>query len=725
MAYYLVAVLLIAHTTFWGAGLSWLVLPRRWRPAWWIFAPGFGLALQSAVVWAGAHTPVAGTNAYALATELVPAALLGWAARRSPPRGRWRGAAPMLAVLALAGGLLLWPMAQRGGWSLTSSSLGSCDHADYAAGARVLQEFSRDDRTGFLGLTEVTRVGSAENFFEFWLTLNHFTPSALLAHHAAVLQLQPHQLVSLSGVTVLLLTAPLVLLLGRCVGLRGGARLTVAGIYAVSPLSAYAVHHGALGQLYAAHGIALLTLAILGAAAGPWRRGEVWRHGAIVFAALWVLAGSYNFILTVALAPAVAWVGGRALWQRSVAGLGRIVALVAGSGAATVVFFWGRYAGVIERFQLFEQFDFGWAVPRQSPAAWLGLVADTALHGFGRPAEIAASAVVILAAAVGAIALARRQPLRALAAAAFVLPVVAGWAILLWESRVRANASYDAFKIVSVFYPGLLAGLCVWAATPAGRGRVARSAVALGLVLVAATTLWSAARFVPVMATPPLRLDRSHIELGRIETMARVTSLNMRVEKFWARLWANYFLLRKPQYFATHTYEGRLNTELKGEWDLSDSLLRALPPRAADAIELNARFHLVRVGAPGRIHLAFADGWHPLEGQGARRWRWSSGPAAIAIEHDSDAPATVTLRMKVRGRPADAVEATLAGVPLGTRPLARGEVEVEWRGVRVPPGRSALEFRTARPPTRPAGNDARELGFALFGLTIVADEAAR
>ena len=76
--------------------------------------------------------------------------------------------------------LLVLPVAiaSRG---LTTLSLGSCDAADYAAGARVLMEFARADRTGFLGLTEVVQVHSVDNFFDYWLRLNHFTPSALMA----------------------------------------------------------------------------------------------------------------------------------------------------------------------------------------------------------------------------------------------------------------------------------------------------------------------------------------------------------------------------------------------------------------------------------------------------------------------------------------------------------------------------------------------------------------
>ena len=46
-------------------------------------------------------------------------------------------------------------------------------------------------RTGFLGLTEVVRVMSVDNFFDYWLRLNHFTPSALIALKSSVLGREP------------------------------------------------------------------------------------------------------------------------------------------------------------------------------------------------------------------------------------------------------------------------------------------------------------------------------------------------------------------------------------------------------------------------------------------------------------------------------------------------------------------------------------------------------
>lgn len=728
MLYYLVTGLMLLHTVFWGLGLSWLVLPRRWRTVWWIFAPVLGLALQSAVVWFGAQTSLPGTARYGWISEGLPVLLLVFAVRRAGLKPAWRRLAalprnwPVLLVLVAVGGMLLWPMTKRGAWTLSSSSLGSCDHADYAAGARVFLEFSPGDREGFMGLTEVTRVGSAETFFEFWQKLNHFTPSALLAHHAALLELRPYQLVSVSGVAVLLLTVPLVLLLARLVGLGSGARLAVAAVYGFSPLSAYAVHQGALGQLYAAHGIAVLTLGVI---AFSQRRGEAWRHGAVLFAAIWLLAGSYNFILSVALAPAVAWMFAQSWLEKSWRHWPSVAGLAALSFLATVGLFWGRYVGVVERFQLFEKFDFGWPVPRQWPASWLGAAADVELHAWPGAWGWIASVVVVVAFGVGLAIVGRRTARHGLAALALVAPVVAGWAILTWESHSRANAAYDAFKILSVFLPGLLAGMCVWA----GLSRMMvnpfwRWSARIGLALLIVVNVWGAFRFIEAMRQPPLRVERVLSDLRRLESMPRIRSLNMRIEDFWSRLWANCFLLRKEQYFLTHTYEGRLNTPLKGEWDLSDSLLQAIPRRPADYLRVNEMFHVVRVGAPGFMRLEFGEGWHAQEGRYGNRWRWSRGTAEIVFENPSSRPVEGRLRLKLRGIVENPLHVSLAGTELETKPVARTLRDYEWTEVVVPPGRSVLQLRLGGPLGTVEG-DLRPLGISLTQLSFVAAPPAR
>jgi hypothetical protein len=120
---------------------------------------------------------------------------------------------------------------------LTSISLGSCDAADYAAGARVLKEFSRADRGGFLGLVEVVGVLSVDSFPEYWLRLNHFTPSALVALNGSVFAREPHELVSLMTAVYLAGAVPGVFWAGRAIlGYSGGVSVLIAALFGVSPI---------------------------------------------------------------------------------------------------------------------------------------------------------------------------------------------------------------------------------------------------------------------------------------------------------------------------------------------------------------------------------------------------------------------------------------------------------------------------------------------------------
>ena len=724
MPYYLIAAGLIAHSYFWGMGLARLVLPRFWRRWWWVFAPGLGLALQSAVVWAGAHTALAGTNQYAWWSELLPLGL--WWAGRSPRglpgRGlRWSGhlrlPVGVAGIMMVGAWFLLDPMAAAGR-GVSSSSLGSCDHADYAAGARVLAEFSRSDRTGMLGLKEVTQVGSTDYFFDFWLRLNHFTPSALIAHNSSIFRLEPYRLISVTAAVLLLLNVPVVYLLARSVaGLKAGVALFVAGLYVLSPISAYAVHQGALGQLLAAQGIGLLAVAtaLQYREAGTARR--LWPLGGLTLGAFWLLAGSYNFILLICLAQAGPWLLGQAWVGGQLRRLGRIAVVTGAALAVCLVFFWPRFSGIAERFQLFADHDYGWSVPLLSWEGWLGLISNVYLEAWAPPWRWLVMGALTAAWTVWLGWAWRLARPKAVASATLVLPVVAGWTILAWESLTRANASYDAFKVISVFYPGLLAGLC------GGLGRGSRTAwtrgTMAGMGLVLACNLIRADEFRRLMAAPPLRVDKHLVGLGRIEQMPEVASVNIHISLYWARLWADAFLLRKPHYFAEPTYEGRNVTPLRGEWDLGYALLCVLPADNADRIELGQNFQLVRAGTTTAVRAEFGAGWHALERFGTDRWRWTAGRGRIILTNTAPAPVTIRLRMRAAGlHRGDQLAVTCNRQPVLQAGL---DVAASWTGpveLTLPPGPSELLLAPGRHELRQIGNDARLLGIALHGLEL-------
>jgi len=728
MLYYLMAAILVLHTCFWGVGLAWCSLPRQWVRFWWVFAPALGMALQSAVVWFGAHLPVAGTEAYGRTSEIIPALLLAggwWRIRGGTAATKWPGVrnASLAALLGAAvGWTLLTPMAQRGAWTLTSSSLGSCDHADYAACARTLQEFSKDDRTGFLGLPEVTRVRSTQYFFEYVVRQNHFTPAALIAHHGAVLGLRPHQLVSIMAVVLVLLNLPIVAFGARVLlGLRGRAPFWVAALYGLSPLTAYGVHHGALGQSLAAQGVALATLVAYAAARDAGR--NVRAYFPLVLTAVWLMAGSYNFILVVAFAPAAALLALLAIWRRDAGAILRVSGLFGAALVCCAALFWGRFDGLADRFALFEKYDFGWPVTLLTPEAWLGLAQGARLELWPGTARIAALCGVIALALAGVMGKFRRDPRSALVAMSLVLPVAAGWCILAIESETRTNATYDAYKLLMVFYPGLLAGLLTWLGWWQGR-RLSSWLAGVAAVGLLAANISAGSEFMRVMANPPLRVDGTTLQLSRLEREPRVASLNMQISRFWSRLWANALLLKKPQYFSLHTYEGRKDTELRGEWELSDSQLRSRPVDEGDIIVLNERFHAVRVGAPGRIRAEFGEGWHDREGPPNLRWRWCAGDGRVLLENPETQEREFSIGLRLR-----AVTPRVAELWLDDRKVAEWSVGRNEQAVRVdrivlPAGRSQLILHSkAEPVVLP--RDSRPLNIALFGMDIHALPASK
>jgi hypothetical protein len=714
MNYFLAALAVVLHTYFWGAGLSRLALPWRWRRWWWAFAPACGWALQSAVVWFAAQAGWPGTNSYGLAVQLVPLALLAVALWRD--RRGWAGSRPGMlgaAVLAAAGAWLLISPMREAARGLTAVSLGSCDHADYAAGARVLAEFSKDDRQGFLDLPEVTRVGGAERFFEYWLRLNHFTPAALLAHLGSVFGYEGWQLVSVLTAMLAALNVPMVLLCARVMfGLRGPGALAVAALYAVSPLCAYGVHHGAMAQFLAMQGVMLATLAA---------RGASWRWLPVAVIAVWLLAGSYNFILVVAFAPAGGWVLGKLLCGGNWRAAGRGLEVLAVAVFLAAAMFWGRFSGILERFQLMEKYDFGWPVPLFGPAGWLGVVRGAGLDGGSASLQAAITAIVAILLALWLWH--QRRP--ALSALFLLLPVAAGYALLAGEAGARANASYDAYKLLMVFLPFALGGCLAWlqAVPPRRKGLAwagrALVALLLWLNLAAQADLRAAVARAPLVVTAEIR------EIGKLETEPAIGALNLRVENFWARMWANVFLLRKPQYFETHSYEARLDTPLRGDWDLSDTMLRIRPAHPADMLALNPRFAATRAGSV-RVRAEFGPGWHPVETDHRRaRWRWSDGGGELLLRNEHGRPVPFRIEAQVRAISGRSLRLELDGRVAGSRQLSAAAVEKMLVPGVLPPGKTRLRFRSDRAPEQGGEADTRLLDVALYGfeLTVLADDA--
>ena len=723
MVFFPAAFGLLLHILFWGAGLAWLTTPRVWKRYWPLFAGIAGIALQSAVVWVGAHTPLEGTQVYARPAELIPLVLLAVAWWRHGARG-WKAwvrlSGLMVLMVVVLNGLII-PFAASSKF-LTTSSLGSCDAADYAAGARVLTEFAHDDRSGFIGHTEVVRVHSVDNFFDYWLRLNHFTPSAVVALNGAVLGLEGYQLISVAVAVFLVLGMPIVFWLARA-GLRygPGSSLFLAMLYGVSPLLWYAVAHVSMSQLLAAPAIALINLC----AVVNWRAGATWRRmlsmAGLLSLSYWVILGGYNFIVVVCWVPALLYAVGQAIWFSDYPKLLRWLAGLWGPLVLVSFLAPARVAGLIERFRLFQEYDFGWRIPALSPEGWYGLVATTSLGAYAEGVRWVLSAILVTALLLALVLGAKRRQPQVFLAFCFSVPILLAYVYLLLKGRAHGtNASYDAYKLFAVFYPGLLVAFGYGLIGVRRAGTVHR-ALAVGLgALVLAGNFYGAYRFAVRLENPPLFVDRSLPKLKLVESMPEVTSVNMMITDFWSRIWANVFLLHRPQYFLTHTYEGRLNTALKGEWDLFGGLLSVRLPDQGNGPVLDKPYWLVKNSSPYFLRARLGEGWYDSErlARPNLSWRWTKGDAELIIDNPQSRPLNVAFRFQARSLVDRDVEVWVNGKRMRRAAIGTHLAWVRVPSITVAPGSTVVKLRSNLPPQPASATDRRLLGFAAYGIEV-------
>jgi hypothetical protein len=220
---------------------------------------------------------------------------------------------------------------------------------------------------------------------------------------------------------------------------------------------------------------------------------------------------------------------------------------------------------------------------------------------------------------------------------------------------------------------------------------------------------------------PPLMVGRDLVQLRTLEGEPGVRSLNLRIPDMWSRLWANAFLLKIPQYFLTHTYEGRRNTPLKGEWDLNGDLVRIVAD-GAEAQRINDRFSIVRASDSSALRTEFGAGWYDLEGQppGRQRWRWAKAAAAITFTNPQDRAVLVELTFTSVESATDREMALwLDGQLWQTGPVGPVAVSVPMKRFGIPAGASrTVELRSPAPFAAATGGDPRELVFRVFPIDV-------
>jgi hypothetical protein len=722
MLSYLVAYGLLIHLLFWGAGLAMVAMPKPWRKFWPLLAPASGLFLQSVVVWLGAYLGFKGTNAYAWPSEIVPLVLLA-IGLRIKSQSFLKDILRVSAVFVVMAGALFCavrPMTKAAP-GLTTISLGSCDAADYAGGARALMEFARSDRTGFLGLSEVVRVMSVDNFSDYFLKLNHFTPSALIAFNGTILNCAPYELISLFTAVSMVLVLPIVFWCARSL-LKLGAlpSVLIAALYGFSPPVLYAVYHVAIGQLFAALAIAWVT----------WAGVNLWKYKqhvnslntylALLIIAYGIILGSYNFIIIVTLVPCAGFVGldvflsGK--WRPLIKWfwLMLLPLIVAG------ILFWDRVIGLIERFILFRTFDEGWKIPAFTPEGWLGLVHGPSLSAYDTTYRLVLAVLVLLLLIFGIFGQLMRSKQQVLLTIGFIFPIVIGYSYLIVRGiELGTNASYDGYKLFSVFYPVVLPALLCWLPRRKfhfGFWPATTCILFIALFIgniAAASGFWNATRVAPLV------VGRDLIGVKVLESYPEIKSVNMRIPDMWSRLWANALLLKVPQYFLTHTYEARLNTELKGDWDLVGGIFQIELPNKG-SIRFNEHYSAVNVRDSHWLRIEPKTGWYDTERQprSVDTWQWSMMHSSVQLFNPHPTSQHVILKVQAESLVDQRLGVYFSGTKVADLNITTTRSKCESDAFFIPSGTTQLELIAENTPPRASATDSRLLAFRVYGFVI-------
>jgi hypothetical protein len=721
MTYFLTAFLLLAGFLFWGAGLAFLVTPARYRRFSFIFAAPVGVALQSLVVWVGAHAGFRGTDAYGRFSLILPVLLLlvAWWCRRVVFKKPLRFGA-LLALMTMQLSVMIVPFALSGR-SLTTVSIGSFDAPDYGAGARVLQEFARNDRSGFLGQTEVVSVGVVDNFFDFWLRTNHFTPSALIALNGSIMGLKPYQLTGLVTIVLLTATLPMVFWLARA-GLRyrPWPSFAITAIYAFSPINWYAVYNVSPAQLVAANAIALLTWCGI----ALWREGarlKGWRWTWLLIVSYGLIFGGYNFIIVVSLVPALAYSGGLAIWTNDWSRLMRWLAIMLAALILAGLIYLERGMGVIERIFLFNN-GYGWTIPLLTPEGWVGLIDGPGLTGYSPGWRVVVGAIMVGLIIVSMVNGMRCRSQNVFIALGLSMPILFGyWYLQLRSLKIGPSASYEAYKLFAVFYPGMLAAFCFWGDHWFRRNGLARILSAVGLVFLIAWNVIGDWRFSYRLHTPPFWVDEEIEALGKIEQMPEVASVNMRLEDGWARLWANALLLKKHQYFEIHSYEGRMSTALLGDWDLLGDFFHFDLPKG-DSLHSTNAYTLMRRRSPFYIEGRFAGGWAESirdDPRPTKRSHWASEVVAgLRITNPQPVALTVGFSAALRSLSPRECQIRIGGTEIARLVLTESPQVWTKTDFVLPPGETLIEFSTPQLADFVGGRLKRPVTFAVDGVDV-------
>jgi hypothetical protein len=550
---------------FLGLGLSALLCPRSLAKYVLLLSPMIGYCYLTLIGWYGYNIDRGGTDVYASLTLVPPALLLIYVFLSGKLTETYRSPADRDLLWPLGVGMaaflfLSLPFLTHG-VGLTSVAISNNDIADSSSISRVLKEFSRSDTVGFL---------SQSRALKYWAEEATFGGPFSTAVASSVFSLQPYQLQTLSLCVFFMFSVFLVYVVARDSFRYSPASATgVAALYSVNPIMHYLIFQGYQGQVIATG----LSLCVVLVCLNASRHCLIWRdyYAYLPLAVLlsWGIHLTYPHMLPFVYAPLGTYLVLLSIRSKSpwpalrgsafiLLGLVLMFALSPHRAKAMVsIFAWmGNIQGGFPPH------------PLVSPDMFFGLISGNNGHLEPSRAPIRAllSVVMIGAIVLGCRATYRKDASVGLLALSFLTIIPLGYILLFYRGNDVFTAQYKSYKLLSFFLPLLLlSSLLLFRDAFASSGH-RRHVLAVCLVVLFAVNISAAIKLLPL--PPQLRVTGDMAELQAIEKNSAVRSVNILGSKYWDILWGTYFLMHKPLYFETTTYDGRTAGPLDGEWDL-------------------------------------------------------------------------------------------------------------------------------------------------------------
>lgn len=704
-----------------GLPFALIFLPRAHKAMVIPTAPLFGYSYIVLVTYIVFRSNVGGSDVFAPYVLVPPILLLGlliWrygiAVAFMLPRG-----ARVMVGLSLLNFAIISLLFLLAGGRAVSMAISNLDIAELAAVARYMKEFAHNSGVGFLGQT---------GWFKATADIIWFGPSMITAMISTLTGSEPFRLQSIVQSLVASQGVIAVYAIARdALSLNRATSLIVGVLYATSPVLAYVIWQSFGGQMVSMALMLMIVYFIMSAEQTPPRLGTHMTYVPAMVLLFSALLVTYHFMIGIVCLLAAIYITILAVlersWRRFFVGAAMMITTVIVTGILNPL----RVPALIETLSMVKDSSNGWFIPWLSPDVQLGFGASKLLDGTGLRFQIVGIAVaVILTILLVSHLLDSRRTGRANHIAfvfGMALPTLLIGFYYAVTERQEVLGSYRSFKLTATFCAFTLIAYALWFGV---RTLTKRSTATRVGAIIAALILFTNATglFAMVRATSRTGYIPSEdlTKLQKIESLPNVHAIDIMKDDNFDMFWAQYFTLRKRQYFEEFPYGGRDIGALIAPYRLAPGPNKIGPAPTGDIFltesqgcsefyQLNKRMSLCRPLPNKDVTVTPGKGWWDKE----TSLRWSGRDGRIAdVFVETKAPTVARIRTFLSPS-ADGMKMEVNGAKVPIKMTRTGFVSDR---VMLHSGKNIVRFVSPRDPSPGSASDRRALGY-IWKLVLV------